>query len=67
VAVTAPEPLRAARSAVPLAQRSRRLIADDEKVRRADFAYVNDGSLEQLDAFVEQVLVAMRGRRRKDT
>jgi hypothetical protein len=25
-------------------------------MRRADFAYVNDGSLEELDAFVDRVV-----------
>ena len=29
---------------------------DDEKVARADFAYVNDGSLDELDAFVAGVM-----------
>ena len=32
-----------------LAERSDRLIPDDEKVRRADYAYVNDGSLAELE------------------
>ena len=32
--------------------RDARLLPEEEKVRRADFAYVNDGSLEELDAFV---------------
>ena len=59
VVVTAPEELRAARAPVPLAARSSRLIPDDEKVRRADFSYVNDGSLEELDAFVERVLAEL--------
>jgi hypothetical protein len=31
-------------------------VPEEEKVRRADFAYVNDGSLEELDAFVAGVL-----------
>ncbi len=56
VVVTAPEELRAARSAAARDRRADRLIPDDEKVRRADFAYVNDGSLEQLDAFAAGVL-----------
>jgi hypothetical protein len=43
-----------------VAQRSGRLTADDEKVRRADFAYVNDGSLADLNAFVESVLAGLR-------
>jgi hypothetical protein len=36
------------------------LIPDDEKVRRADFSYVNDGSLEELEVFVAQVLEELR-------
>jgi dephospho-CoA kinase len=56
VVVTAPEPLRARRAAMPIEARSRRLIPDEEKVRRADFAYVNDGSLADLDAFVSGVV-----------
>ncbi len=56
VVVTAPEPLRAGRAEVPIEARSRRLIPDEEKVRRADFAYVNDGSLADLDAFVSGVV-----------
>ena len=36
--------------------RERRLIPDEEKVARADFAYVNDGSLEELDRFVSGVV-----------
>ena len=57
VVVTAPEEVRAARTAVTgAADRSRRLIPDEEKVARADFAYVNDGSLDELDAFVSDVL-----------
>lgn len=42
-----------------LAEREARLISDDEKVRRADFAYVNDGSLDDLDAFAAGVLEAL--------
>jgi dephospho-CoA kinase len=56
VTITAPPELRAARTRVPADGRARRLIPDEEKVRRADFAYVNDGSLEELDAFVGSVL-----------
>jgi dephospho-CoA kinase len=56
VVVTAPAELRAARSRVAPDDRSARLIPDAEKIARADFAYVNDGSLEELDAFVAGVL-----------
>jgi dephospho-CoA kinase len=60
VAITAPEEVRAARTAVSgAAERGRRLLSDEEKVRRADFAYVNDGSLEELDAFVSDVLAKL--------
>ena len=33
---------------------ARGCIPDEEKLRRADFAYVNDGTLEELDAFVDR-------------
>lgn len=61
VVVTAPEEVRAARRpGLPIAQRSGRLIPEDEKVSRADFVYVNDGSLDQLEAFVTGVLEELR-------
>ena len=60
VVITAPEELRAARTQVPVEQRSGRLIPDDEKVSRADFAFVNDGTLEELDLFVGEVLAQLR-------
>ena len=56
VVVTAPEAVRRRRTKVPLEQRSGRLIPDEEKVRRADYAYVNDGSRSDLEAFVASVL-----------
>jgi dephospho-CoA kinase len=59
VVVTAPRELREQRSPVAGDARERRLIPDDEKVRRADFAYVNDGSLEELDAFVGDVVTRL--------
>jgi dephospho-CoA kinase len=60
VVITAPEELRSARSRVPVEERSGRLIPDDEKVRRANFAFVNDGTLEELDAFVGEVLAQLQ-------
>ena len=54
VVITAPREIRAARTS--LDEREERLIPDEEKVRRADFAYVNDGSLDDLDAFVAGVV-----------
>jgi dephospho-CoA kinase len=55
VVVTAPESVRAARRE-GFADRESRLIPDEEKIRRADFAYVNDGTLTELDAFVAGVV-----------
>jgi dephospho-CoA kinase len=56
VVVTAPPELRAARAEVAPAEREARLLPDSVKVAQADFAYVNDGSLEELDAFVAGVI-----------
>jgi dephospho-CoA kinase len=56
VVITAPPAVRARRARVDLAGREQRLLPEDEKVRRADFAYVNDRSLDELDAFVADVL-----------
>ena len=56
VVVTAPQPLRAERRRVPRDDRDERLLPDAEKVARADYAYVNDGSLDDLDAFVAGVM-----------
>jgi dephospho-CoA kinase len=56
VAVTAPRKLRQARSGAAVAERESRLLPDAEKVKRADYAYVNTGSLEDLDAFVASVM-----------
>jgi dephospho-CoA kinase len=55
VVITAPESVRAARREA-FADRESRLIPDEEKIRRADFAYVNDGTLTELDAFVAGVV-----------
>lgn len=59
VVITAPEKLRDARSRVPIAGRSDRLLPDKEKVKRADFSYVNTGTLEELDAFVAGVMAKL--------
>jgi dephospho-CoA kinase len=56
VVITAPRELRAERAGERLDEREERLIPDEEKMRRADFAYMNDGSLEDLDAFVADVV-----------
>ena len=59
VVVTAPADLRGERKQVRDDGRERRLIPDEEKVARADFAYVNDGTLEELDAFVADVVARL--------
>lgn len=64
VAITAPAEVREARAGVPRDARERRLLPDELKVGRADFAYVNDGTLADLDAFVGAVLASLRGRLR---
>ena len=56
VVVTASAEVRAKRTRVPAGQREPRLLPDTVKVAQADFAYVNEGSLEELDAFVAGVM-----------
>jgi dephospho-CoA kinase len=56
VVVTAPSKVRAGRTEVATEGREPRLLPDTVKVAQADFAYVNDGSLEELDAFVGEVM-----------
>jgi len=55
VVITAPADLRESRRGA-FADREARLVPEEEKLRRADFAFVNDGSLEALDAFVAGVI-----------
>jgi dephospho-CoA kinase len=63
VVITAPPEVRSARTDVADAgTRAQRLIPDEEKLRRADFAFVNDGTLEQLDAFVADVIAKLARR-----
>ena len=56
VLVTAPAELRASRSEAAGELREGRLIPDEEKAKQADYVYVNDGSLDELDAFVAGVM-----------
>jgi dephospho-CoA kinase len=58
VVITASPEIRARRREVPDA-RERRLLPETEKVRLADYAYVNDGTLEELDAFVADVVAQL--------
>ena len=59
VAVIAPVEVRAARLGRPVAEREKRLLPEEEKARRADFVYVNDGTLEDLDAFASDVVATL--------
>ena len=56
VVITAPSKLRRARSEVATDDRESRLLDDREKVARADYAYQNIGTIEELDAFVGSVM-----------
>ena len=63
VVVTAPEDVRRERASVAGAsQREDRLLPDEEKVERADFAYVNDGTRRQLDDFVAETMRTLEAR-----
>jgi dephospho-CoA kinase len=59
VVITAPAEIRAQRSEAAGELRETRLIPDEEKVKRADFVYVNDGKLQELDEFVAGVMQAL--------
>lgn len=65
VVITAPPKLREARARVPLAGRSDRLLPDGEKVERADYAYTNTGTLEELDAWVAGVMEELQASRER--
>jgi dephospho-CoA kinase len=58
VVITAPRQVRERRRG-PFGDREARLLPEEEKVRRADFSYVNDGSLADLDAFVAGVVESL--------
>ena len=61
VVITASEDVRSRRRP-GLEAREARLLPDVEKARRADFVYVNDGSLAELDEFVVSVVEAVCAR-----
>jgi dephospho-CoA kinase len=56
VVITAPKALREQRRRVARDDRDSRLLPDREKVRRADFHYVNTGTFEELGAWVGGVM-----------
>ena len=59
VVITAPSKLRAARRGRAADDRESRLLPDREKVKRADFSYVNTGTPQQLDDWVAEVLATL--------
>ncbi len=59
VVITAPAKLREQRRRVTRDDRDQRLLPDKEKVKRADFAYVNTGTLDELDAWVAGVMAEL--------
>jgi dephospho-CoA kinase len=59
VAITAPKKLREARGGGGTDDREARLLPDHEKVKRADFAYVNTGTPDELDAWVEALMATL--------
>jgi dephospho-CoA kinase len=56
VAITAPRKLREARRGGPADDREARLLPDHEKVKRADYAYANTGTPDELDAWVQALM-----------
>ena len=56
VVISAPTKLRRARSLLTVDERDSRFLPEKEKVARADFAFSNIGSLEDLDVFVGSVM-----------
>jgi dephospho-CoA kinase len=59
VVITASPQVRISRRIGPLREREERLLPEEEKVKRADFVYVNDGSLADLDRFVSGVMATL--------
>jgi dephospho-CoA kinase len=59
VVVTAPRQLREQRRRVPRDDRDDRLLPDREKAKRADFVYLNTGTLDELDEWVGGVMAKL--------
>ena len=59
VVITAPTKLREARRGGWKDDREARLVPDREKAKRADFTYVNTGTLDELDAWVAEVMATL--------
>ena len=63
VVITAPSKLRDARRGGRTDDRESRLMPDREKVKRAEFSYVNTGTPEELDAWVGGVMAVLTSER----
>ncbi len=59
VVITAPKTLREQRRRVARDDRDARLLPDREKVRRADYHYVNTGTFEELHDWVGTVMLEL--------
>lgn len=59
VVITASPEVRISRRIGPLREREQRLLPEEEKAKRADFVYVNDGTLADLDEFVSGVMATL--------
>jgi dephospho-CoA kinase len=59
VVITAPPQVREQRRRVPRDNRDARLLGDREKIARADFHYTNIGTLDDLDAWVGEVMAVL--------
>jgi dephospho-CoA kinase len=59
VVVTAAPEVRVSRRIGPLREREQRLIPEEEKIAKADFVYVNDGTPADLDEFVSGVVATL--------
>ena len=59
VVVTASPEARVSRRIGPLREREQRLVPEEEKLKQADFVYVNDGSFAELDQFVSGVMATL--------
>jgi len=64
LAIVAPEELReeraGARGHAAVAERTSRQLSQDEKAARATYVVENDGSVEQLEARLSEVLAKLR-------
>ena len=57
--VSASPEARVSRRIGPMREREQRLVPEEEKLKRADFVYVNDGSFADLDQFVSGVMATL--------